>query len=711
MKKILPLIIFFGYELCIINCAFPQNPLVKMWDYRYGGDSADYLTCFQQTADGGYILGGRSNSGISGNKTQFTRGFDDYWMVKLDSLGTRQWDKDFGGASFDQLYSIQQTLDGGFILGGWSMSGISGDKTQATWCGFDYWIVKTDSLGNKEWDKDFGGADFDLLFSLQQTSDGGYILGGYSYSGISGDKTQPLWGTAGSDYWILKLDSLGNKQWDKDFGGTYDDFLGSIQQTADGGFILGGYSSSGISGDKTQPTWGSTDYWIVKTDSSGIKQWDKDIGGTYDEVLTSLCQTSDEGFILGGWSYSGIGGDKTQPAWGMCDYWVVKTDSLGNKQWDKDFGGTSPEDLFGSVLQTADGGYLIAGNSNSPQSGDKSENNLGISQGWIVKTDSSGNKQWDKTIFTLPEGKVSAYALQSNDGCYVIAKPSYGEIAGYKTQSNWNAFNGPDYWVVKFCDSTFLLPTATAFTDSLLCPGTCTNFTNLSFNATSYQWTFSGALPSSSTDVNPTNICYANPGSYDVQLIATNANGSDTLLLSDYITVYPSPPAQSISQSGDTLFAIAGSSLYQWYFNGNLINGATNYFYVALTSGNYNVVATDSNGCEVEAVINDVIAGLTPPLSKGEGVVIYPNPVKDKFTIHSRWLSGSKFKSETADVEISIYNVMGEKINFPVDRELSASSDPSFDGLTVYCGHLSSGMYFLEISKGEKIYRTRFLKE
>src|SRR6185295_7923674 len=127
-----------------------------------------------------------------------------------------------------------------------------------------------------------------------------------------------------------------------------------------------------------------------------------------------------------------------------------------------------------------------------------------------------------------------------------------------------------------------------------------TDFTNLSLNTTSCQWYFAGAIPDTSTDINPSNICYPNAGSYDVQLIATNANGSDTLLLTNYITVYPSPSPQAISQNGDTLFAITGSTSYQWYFNTNIIIGATDYFYVATASGDYNVVATDVNGCEVE---------------------------------------------------------------------------------------------------------------
>ena len=441
------------FILSIIFLAFTinlsaQNPLVKQWDYRFGGTHIDAITSFQQTNDGGYILGGYSFSVIGGDKTQNTWGSFDYWIVKIDSIGNKQWDKDFGGNGDDELLSLQQTIDGGYILGGYSNSDSSGDKTQNTWGSYDYWIVKIDSLGNKQWDKDFGGTADDLFLSLQQTVDGGYILGGWSISDSSGDKSQPSWGA--SDYWIIKIDSLGNKQWDKDFGGSGFDQLYSLQQTTDGGgYILGGFSLSNISGDKTQNSWGLYDYWIVKVDSFGNKQWDRDFGGTDYDQLLSLQQTADEGYILGGWSNSGISPDKTQNTWGGYDYWIIKIDSLGNKQWDKDFGGT--DDEFGNVFQTTDGGYLMAGTSYSPISGNKTEVNLGQQQSWIVKTDSLGNMQWDKTIFTLGHDEAGL-AIQSKDGCYVIANYTQGGIGGYKTQPSWN--NSTDYWIIKFCDTT-----------------------------------------------------------------------------------------------------------------------------------------------------------------------------------------------------------------------------------------------------------------
>ena len=439
-----------------VHLLVAQNPLLKQWDYRFGGNHKDFMNSFQQTTDGGYILGGHSDSPVSGEKTQDSQGGYDFWIVKTDSLGNVQWDKDFGGADDDFLYSLQQTADGGYILGGASASGISGDKTEPNWdtthITLDYWVVKIDSLGMKQWDKDFGGTANDFIFSLQQTQDGGYLLGGSSFSDSGGNKTENSWGVY--DYWIVKIDSLGVKQWDKDLGGTDDDQLTTVVQTTDGAYIVAGESASGISGDKTQASKGQIDYWILKLDSLGVTQWDKDYGGSENDILYSMSYSAGDGFIFAGTSASGISGDKTQPNWDTTlstyDYWVVKTDSLGLIEWDKDFGGTGIESQLGNICQTADGGYLVAGTSYSNMSGDKTEDNLGSEQNWIIKTDSLGIKQWDKTIFT-PAGDESGFAIQTNDGCYVIANYTFSDTGGYITQQG-RGFE--DFWMVKFCDTT-----------------------------------------------------------------------------------------------------------------------------------------------------------------------------------------------------------------------------------------------------------------
>jgi len=236
--------------------------------------------------------------------------------------------------------------------------------------------------------------------------------------------------------------------------------------------------------------------------------------------------------------------------------------------------------------------------------------------------------------------------------------------------------------------------------DASICPGTCTDFTNLSINATSYQWFFPGANPSASSDINPSVICYNTPGDYDVTLIATDGALTDTLVLVNYISVYPYPAPQGISQSGDTLIANQGAVSYQWYQNGNLIPGATDYFYVAQSSGSFNVVATDNNGCEVEAVIFDVIAGIQSAVSSGQWA-IYPNPVKDQFTIHNLQVTRG-----TA-VDVSIYNVLGElvmAVSLP-------TADCQLPTCTVDCRLFSPGMYWLQINSGGKVMREKFVKE
>jgi len=690
-----------------MHYAFSQNPYVKIWDKWYGGTRNEFLMQMIQTYDGGLLIGGYSNSSISGDKTDINRTVGcvvacpfDFWIVKTDSLGSVEWDKTYGGTETDPFSMVQQTTDSGFILAGTSRSNIGFEKSQNTQGNYDYWIVKTDALGNKIWDKDFGGTNVDNLIAVIQTSDGGYLLGGYSSSGVSVDKTQPSQG--GYDYWIVKTDANGIKQWDKVFGGADDDNLRSIKQTPDGGYLLAGYSYSGATGDKSQPNQGNTDFWIIRTDPLGNKIWDKDFGAAEFDLCFSINIAPDGNYIAGGTTTSDIGGDKSQPLWGGAgdwDLWILKMDTLGNKLWDKDLGGYGYEDELGNISITTDGGLIIGATSYSTIGVHKSENNLGYEQTWMLKTDSMGDYMWDRTAFTVGH-EETGYAIETSDGCYLVGNYTMAFPGGYKTEPNWDSTNNSnDYWIVKFCDSSTVPPTALATGDQFLCPGTCTGFLNLSFNASSYQWSFPGGIPASSTDLNPSNICYNTPGSFDVTLIATNSIGTDTLLLTNYITVYPQPPPQSILQNGDTLFANAGAVSYQWYYNGNLISGATNNFYIASSSGDYNVVATDVNDCEVEAVINDVIASVSQFPVYSSQFTVSPNPVQDKFTIHNLQVT-----SETA-VEIVFYNILGEKLitNLPEAR----SQWP----IEIDCHLFPEGLYILEINSGDKIFRTKFIKQ
>src|SRR6187397_2897138 len=150
--------LLFFFPLCLIS----QVPTIQ-WDKTIGGSGDDILLSVQQTSDNGFILGGRSQSSISGDKTEDNKGLHDYWVVKLDANGNKLWDKTFGGSADDFLQSVKQTIDGGFILGGWSLSTISGDKTENSKGESDYWVVKIDVNGNKIWDRTIGGNSGDYL--------------------------------------------------------------------------------------------------------------------------------------------------------------------------------------------------------------------------------------------------------------------------------------------------------------------------------------------------------------------------------------------------------------------------------------------------------------------------------------------------------------------------------------------------------------------
>ena len=297
----------------------------------------------------------------------------------------------------------------------------------------------------------------------------------------------------------------------------------------------------------------------------------------------------------------------------------------------------------------------------------------------------------------VPNGRSGNLLWSDNNGhLYSFG----GTTANYNTpyQDMWK------YTIDPSCALCSALPIALFSAPNHICPGTCTNFDNISVNAVSYLWDFPGAIPSVSTVVDPQNICYNIPGIYSVTLIATNANGNDTLTLNNFINVFPYPPAQGITQGGDTLFAVPGAVTYQWYQDGNLIPGATNFFYVAQSSGDFNVVATDANDCEVEAVIYDVIASIHS-VAGNETLELFPNPVKEKLEIRIPTAIGSKLESSGV---ILIYNMLGEAVLLQIancSRKLSGPTC-SIDVTT-----LTNGMYWLEISSAEITIRAKFVKE
>ncbi len=417
------------------------QPIIQ-WQNTIGGNANDQLQSVQQTSDGGYIAGGFSFSNITGDKTEDTIGGYDYWIIKTNDIGGLLWQNTIGGNGNDYLNSVQQTADNGYIIAGYSESGISGDKTENHFGESDYWVLKLDSNGIIKWQNTIGGDSADQLCTVRRTFDGGYILGGSSNSSASVDKTESSHGLF--DYWVVKIDSLGSILWQNTIGGAGNDMLQSVRETSDGGYILGGYSDSDSSGDKTEYSIGLTDYWIVKIDSLGNIQWENTIGGSDYDFLYTAQQTNDLGYIIGGSSFSSISGDKTEDVIGFDDYWVLKLDALGNIQWQNTIGGDMTDRLR-SIQQTSDNGYLLAGHSNSDISGDKSETSLGSYDYWMVRTDSSGMIKWQNTIGGNEWEEMRSMQI-TIDGGYILGGYSRSNISGDKTENCQGFF---DYWLVK----------------------------------------------------------------------------------------------------------------------------------------------------------------------------------------------------------------------------------------------------------------------
>jgi hypothetical protein len=338
-------------------------------------------------------VAGYSSSSANGDVSGTNNGNDDYWIVKLDDQGNIIWDKLIGGNSDDKATSIRQTADGGYIVAGYSYSSASGDVTEINHGNFDYWIVKLDASGNITWNRLLGGDAFEETHDILQGVDGTYVIAGVSTSSANGNVTPVNHG--GQDHWIVRLDAAGTVLWNKLLGGNGDESVQSIQQTSTEDYILAGYSASSANGDVTGTNHGGAttfDYWIVKLDRFGNIIWNKLLGGQGQERAYSIKTTSDGGYIVAGTSASSsASGDVTGISHGSFDYWIVKLDGTGNISWNRLIGGNNSEFAF-SLIQTNDGGFIVAGNSASSYNGDVTAGNHATGDDiWIIKLWSNGS--------------------------------------------------------------------------------------------------------------------------------------------------------------------------------------------------------------------------------------------------------------------------------------------------------------------------------
>ena len=365
MKKSTFFTVFLSLQLAA--AALAQEPGDTLWTQTYGGSGDDYGQSIQQTTDGGYIIAGYTDSFGAGNV--------DFYLVKTDADGDVLWTQTFGGDGWDFSYSVQQTADGGYIVGGYSTSFGAGDA--------DFYLVKTDADGVSVWAQIYGGSEHDYGHSVRQTADGGYIMTGYTRSFGAGDY----------DVYLVKTDADGDALWTHTYGGGLRDYAKSVRQTGDGGYIIAGYTESFGAGEY--------DVYLVKTDADGYADWTGTYGGIYYDNSQSVQQTTDGGYIAVGRTDSfGPGGD----------IYLVKTDADGGALWPRNYGGAN-NDYGRSVQGTDEGGYIIASNTNS-----FGEGGYDI---YLIKTDADGDAVWTRT-YGGGGDDYGQSVQQTTDGAYII---------------------------------------------------------------------------------------------------------------------------------------------------------------------------------------------------------------------------------------------------------------------------------------------------
>ncbi|MEG6522559.1 hypothetical protein [Desulfotomaculum sp. 1211_IL3151] len=368
-----------GFLVLLTSLLLIAFPSVQAWgagltiefEKEQGGKEVDRGIRAIHTADGGYlVLAETMSSYLQGH------GKNDALLIKFDDKGLVKWQKTYGGGDDDRVFSVKQTKDGGFIMTGVSQS--------FTWdLDKNLYLVKTDNLGQQKWYKIYGGKGDDSGRWAEETSDGGFIVVGETNSSGAGDK----------DIYLIKTNDQGKLQWEQTLGGKKYESGVQVFETKDGGYILAGQTNSTKTGD--------FDIYLAKVDPKGKKQWDKTLGGSGLDSVNYLQQTSDGGYILAGEtsSFNTTGSDA----------YLLKTDQLGNLQWEKTFPGNGWA-VAKSVQQDQEGSFLLAGWTTA-------KDGKGFDL-YLVKTDQTGNKLWDKTLAGSKFDQ--SFSIQQNNNSILI---------------------------------------------------------------------------------------------------------------------------------------------------------------------------------------------------------------------------------------------------------------------------------------------------
>jgi hypothetical protein len=604
MKKSVFLTVLLS--LLLASTAFALEPGDTLWTHTYGGSGTDYCYSVQQTSDGGYVAAGYTDS--------FGAGGRDFYLVKTDENGDTLWARTYGGSSTDYGYSVRETSDGGYIVTGYTDSFGVGYE--------DAYLVKTDANGDTLWTRTYGwSTGKERAHCVQPTSDGGYIIVGYTYS----------YETYQYDFYLVKTDANGDTLWTRTYGGSGTEKAESVQQTTDGSYIVAGYTSSFGAG--------LVDAWLVKVGANGNFLWAQSYGGSNWDYVYSVQQTSDGGYILAGYEDSFGAGSK--------DVWSIKTDDYGDTLWTRTYGGSGDDRAYSSQ-QTTDGGYTIAGCTNSFGAG-------GFDV-WLIKTDANGDTSWTRTYGGSATDRAEC-VQQTSDGGYVVAGATQSFGAG-----------SYDLWLVRVAGEQ---------------------------------------LPAVTIEIVPDDPPVTVPQGGSFGFTGTLTNNTEDPQITDAWTMAVGPLEGVYGPFKEFYdFPLDPGETHSAHFYQRVPNLAPLGFYDYIAyCGDYPATVMDSSFFQIEVIAGPLTkAGesgwvLTGSFLEGDLADIpfafallgnYPNPFNATTVIAYEL-------PRRADVRLEVYNISGQKVATLVDGEQQAG----YRSITWNASEVSSGVYFYKLTAGD----------
>jgi hypothetical protein len=687
---------------CFISCIlFAQNKPIVQWQHRYGGQANEYLNSTIRTHDSGFLMAGstfsHNNGDVSGGHTGYTP-FQDAWVVKTNSQGILEWEKSLGGIKQDDISQVIASSDGGYAIMGLTYSN-DGDAT-----GFhggvypDVWLAKLNSEGSVEWKKCLGGTMSDVGRCIKQTNDGGFILAGFTNSN-NGDVSGLHVNSNATDIWVVKVNNLGQLQWQRCLGGRLQEDAAALELTQDGGFLVAGTTTSN-DGDvfgNHDPSGFYGDGWLVKLSSAGQLEWQKCIGGGFDEKVGQIKATSDGNYILVG-STNSSNGDITDKRFDDYDYLILKIAPSGNILWEKTYGGNSNTiyqngDHATSVCVTGDGGYLVGGHSWS-NDGDVSGHHgvTSTTDMWLLKLDGQGQLQWQQS-YGGSENDYARDIFETADSGYVVssASDSYnGDASGTRGKF--------DYWIMKINTPRISVTSSPTNICDYDRPGLLATVANGGPNSF-VRWVRNGKFTAVTTNSwVPANmkdndtiwaVYMTNYGRYESNKIVYKVDR----ILRAVVEVIPDH-INSICKGTPVVFTaqtlrISSTAAYQWKKNGIVVgDNSVIYRDDSLLNGDQITCSVIMNyHCAIPAVatskpvISKVFDSIPPPLSEISGPAFLQKGTLGSFSVNPvyqdglyAWLipqnasiiSGKgtnnvvvKWGDTTAKISVKLYNACG----------------------------------------------------